>query len=330
MEPDKRMLLLYRQLSGQSTIIEKKVAEKIERTTEYMASEKDITRIWKMSESYRQDYEPDVEKGLAQLKAKMAAPQTTGARQRVLSKSWMRLAAVLLLFIAMALLLRNILAKQDENMVYQTNAAEEKELTLSDGSTIVLNENANLLIPNNFDKAATRTVVLSGEAYFDIATNAKRPFVIRTAQSTITVIGTAFNVRAYPAENFTEVEVAEGLVHFAAGEQQIELTATEKGFFSDSKGLIKKDAKDLNAQSWRTKSLKFRRTPVVDVLQALERYYKIKVELKNTAIENCKFVGDFNNTQLSTILKTLAETYQVEVKEIAQNQYLIEGGNCPK
>ncbi len=295
-----------------------------------MALEKDITRIWKMSQSYRQDYEPDVEKGWEQLKAKMAATQTTGARQRTLSKNWMRLAAVLLLLVAITFLLRNILINRDQSIVYQTNAAEEKNITLSDGSTIVLNEHANLLIPANFDKAATRTVVLSGEAYFDIAADAKRPFVIRTDQSTITVIGTAFNVRAYPTENFTEIEVAEGVVRFAAGEQQIELKAAEKGVFTKSKGLIKKEAKELNAQSWRTKSLKFRRTPVADVLQSLERYYKIKIELKNASIENCKFVGDFNNTQLSTVLKTLAETYRAEIKEVAQNQYLIEGGECPK
>ncbi len=319
-------MLLYRQL----TVNKKKTLEQTERTTIYMALEKDITRIWKMSQSYRQDYEPDVEKGWEQLKAKMAATQTTGARQRTLSKNWMRLAAALLLLVAISFLLRNILTDRDQSIVYQTNAAEEKNITLSDGSTIVLNEHANLLIPTNFDKAATRTVVLSGEAYFDIAADAKRPFVIRTDQSTITVIGTAFNVRAYPTENFTEIEVAEGVVRFAAGEQQIELKAAEKGVFTKSKGLIKKEAKELNAQSWRTKSLKFRRTPVADVLQSLERYYKIKIELKNAGIKNCKFVGDFNNTQLSTVLKTLAETYRAEIKEIAQNQYLIEGGECPK
>ena len=79
-----------------------------------------------------------------------------------------------------------------------------REIILEDGSKITLNGSSKLIYPKSFEKSATREVTLIGEAYFDVARNEQKPFLIHTPRMEIRVLGTAFNVRDYQEDQQAE------------------------------------------------------------------------------------------------------------------------------
>ncbi len=291
---------------------------------------KELEQIEHWSKNYKNSYEPNVDAGWAKLQVRMqAAKAEDSTRLRVAARRrWLSVAAAILLIAVAGVFL---LQPEDNQLVVQTEAAEQQKITLEDGSIIVLNENSKLTYPKNFNKSEQRSVILAGEAYFSVQSDATKPFVITTAQTEIAVLGTEFNVRAYPRENLTEVEVEEGRVQFSVlqSDQSVILKAGEKGIFDAGKNeLSRKKPSQLNAQAWRTHRLNFVKTPLTEVFQALERYYKVKIEVTTPSIKNCEYTSDFENSQLSEVVESLSLGLGLNLKKSTPKHYIFSGEGC--
>lgn len=291
---------------------------------------KELEQIEHLSKNYKNSYEPNVDAGWNKLQARMQAAKAEEAtRLRVaVRRRWLSVAAaILLVAVAGIFLLQPI----DNQLVVQTGAAEHREIILEDGSIIILNENSKLTYPKSFHQAEQRSVILSGEAYFSVQSDATKPFVISNVQTQIMVLGTEFNVRAYPQESLTEVEVEAGRVQFSVleSDQSLILQAGEKGIFdTDKNELSRKKPSQLNAQAWRTHRLNFLKTPLAEVFQALERYYKVKIEVTNPAIKNCEYTSDFENSQLTEVVESLSLAVGLNLKKSTPNHYIFSGEGC--
>ena len=212
----------------------------------------------------------------------------------------------------------------------KTGAAEEKELTLPDGSKIWMNENSTLMYAAEFEK---REIILEGEAFFDVAHLAENPFVIKSGEAQVTVLGTAFNVRAYPKEDILEVTVERGKVALSkpggTTNPQI-LTVGEYGVFDKEDEVITK-AKIIspNASSWKTERLVFNNTPIFEVKKSLERYYGISIEVSNSVILNCPFsiTTDDAKNKLGEILGSIEFSLGIEIQK-RDSTYLLVGSGC--
>jgi ferric-dicitrate binding protein FerR (iron transport regulator) len=151
--------------------------------------------------------------------------------------------------------------------------ASEQQISsikLKDNTIVWLNRNSTLTYTSNSQKE--RLVRLSGEAYFEVFPDAKRPFVILTSNSKITVVGTKFNVRA-SGNSETVVEVTSGVVNLThltrsyAGRKVLRLSAGEKGIINDIDSIpVKETMNNLNYISWKTRDFVFNNTNISEIV----------------------------------------------------------------
>lgn len=169
--------------------------------------------------------------------------------------------------------------------VLQTGENQRKSITLADGSRIQMNAQSTLSFPERFT-GDTREIALTGEAYFEVAKDPSRPFIITTADVTTTVVGTAFNIHAYAQEDI-DVTVTEGKVKVAhlvtnvrGGKEQLILQPGEQALFSMQDSSLSKQKVDVAYYTnWQLAEFNFDLIPFNQVLQVLARAYHTKIDV---------------------------------------------------
>ncbi len=234
-------------------------------------------------------------------------------------------AAILLI----AVLLGSIgyyLVKSQVNPTYAEitsgNNQSARELVLPDGSTVTLNSNSRVEYPKKF-KNQVREVTVTGEVFFDVTPDPNRPFIINAGEARIEVLGTSFNVNAYPEAESVEVTVESGTVQVLCceGEDKLEtvellLNAGEKGtLYSSSKKLEKTWNNDLNYLAWKTHNLMFEKTRLAEVAKYLNKVYHIDVRLENKELENLVLTAQFEKKSADFILDVIRLTFDLDLKQ---------------
>jgi transmembrane sensor len=205
---------------------------------------------------------------------------------------------------------------------------EVKEILLSDGSTVWLNQNSSLQYPEAFGEDQ-RTVILTGEAFFEVAKDVKKPFIIKTEFTETKVLGTSFNLRAYPGETETAVSVATGQVSFMnlKGADPVILNPGSEGVYNKDAGSLSSMKQETNVLAWKTKQLSFGDTPFAKVEVDLERCYGIDIQVENEAIAKCRVNNAFEDRSLEDVLTVIGATIGVTF-EINENVVTIKGEGC--
>lgn len=212
----------------------------------------------------------------------------------------------------------------------QTAYGERREIQLPDGSAVQLNQLSEL----SFRESDTaRFVILSGEAFFEVKHQAGKPFIIQSGEARTTVLGTSFNVRAYPGEDQVEVSVATGKVQVEAAmapEQKAVIQAGQAvAVQKDSRRITVAEDLAANAAAWKNRRLSFRETRVSEVAGALERYFNVSIRLEDPDIGACRFSGDYNDPELEDILRAL--TFAMDLQLAAKDSvFILQGEGCPR
>src|SRR5690606_2859673 len=102
--------------------------------------------------------------------------------------------------------------RENKMVINSVNSNEHRLLHLPDGSTVIVGVGSKLNYPSSFDSLRTREVYLEGQAYFDIRHNPQKPFIIHTGKVATTVLGTSFNIKAWPEDQDITVTVTRGKV----------------------------------------------------------------------------------------------------------------------
>ncbi|MBC9929851.1 FecR family protein [Chitinophaga qingshengii] len=184
-------------------------------------------------------------------------------------------------------------------------------LVLQDGSKVWLNAASSLRYPATFT-GSTRTVELKGEAYFEIAANARQPFIVHTAVQEVEVLGTHFNVNAYDDNAQVQTTLLQGRVSVHAGNNKMILQPGEQASLSHQSGALSKATVDANtAVAWKNGYFIFNDTYLTAVLQQLSRWYDVTVDLKT--IPKVRYNGVIpRNVPLSKALGMLEFTGDVK------------------
>ncbi|SMD35379.1 FecR family protein [Reichenbachiella faecimaris] len=235
-----------------------------------------------------------------------------------------RLAAMVVLTVGLGFLMREF--GKSEPYHYATFEGETKWITLSDSSRIRLNESSLLTVAADFNED-DRNVSLEGEAYFEIARDEARPFIIQTNEATTQVLGTAFNIRAIEEEPKVEIYVVNGKVSFTANGSELILTQGMAANFDRTSDLLSLDSEELNALAWQSKTLKFEDSPLDKVFAALQSYFKADMVITNDKIKNCRFTGEFKKPKLKEILKVISISTNVTYTE-DNGRFIISGEGC--
>jgi len=211
----------------------------------------------------------------------------------------------------------------------QTDDSGQKVIVLPDGSTVWLNINSELLYPESFDGNA-RTLYLKGEAFFEVTPDKDKPFIVHSGSSKTTVLGTSFNLRAYGKEDEVKLTVVTGKVAFTLPDDKEGVIVTPGDaavFNNNTKSIYQLKNLDVNFLSWKTRQLLFDDSPLNQLIFSLERHYNIEIEVEHEETLNCRFTGDFQETEIENAIKVITRATGTSYT-IKEGQYLIEGLGC--
>ena len=208
----------------------------------------------------------------------------------------------------------------------QTAQAEQRDITLPDGSVVSLNQNSTLDVQYTPQERTLK--LLQGEAFFKVAPQGNHRFVVKSANTQVRVIGTAFNVRLAPS--WVYVSVREGVVNVnSTGDRENYSTTLSAGDalrINLDTGLQKASPSTPDrAGAWQSGQLIFKRTPLHEVIDELQSYMTQPIELIGTQIRPYPVSG-FANTQRPTdFLDALPQLLPVRVENLDGNAYRISG-----
>ena len=193
-------------------------------------------------------------------------------------------------------------------------------VVLPDGSVITLNSNSKLIFPEQFANNV-REVTIIGEAFFKVKPNPDKPFIITAGKTQVKVLGTSFNVCAYPETETVEVVVATGKVQVTReGESlpsensKIFLIPGEKGTLFNKSNLLEKSVNtNPNFLAWKTNDLVFNETPLSEVIRCLEKVYHIEIQLTEPDLENLLLTAHFDKKPISFVLDVVRLTFNLEL-----------------
>lgn len=205
------------------------------------------------------------------------------------------------------------------------------KLQLSDGTTVHLNAGSSIKYPIQFIKGLKRAVLITGEAYLDVAKDAKHPFIVNTNDLNIQVLGTQFNVSAYPEDETVEVVLVEGSVNLYTEsegyntDRNIILEPGFKGSFDKNKGNIYTSEVITSIYtSWINGKLVFRNMTFKNILKKLERCYDVTIINNNhTELMNEEFNANFGDEPIEKVLEELKTNYGVKYKFL-NNKIIID------
>ena len=198
------------------------------------------------------------------------------------------------------------------------------KFVLPDGTTGFLNNGSTLKYPVNFTRE--RTVILKGEAYFDVIRDEENPFIVNTSNLSAKVLGTQFNVVAYGDENTEEIILNEGKVEVYSKKNRIlgTLYPDQNLVLNTKTNKYSKNIVDASQYiSWTEGKLVFRNENMLQVANRLGRWYNVEVEIKDAELLNYTFRATFIDEQLEEVLKILALTtplsYEEKIRETTNN-----------
>jgi ferric-dicitrate binding protein FerR (iron transport regulator) len=203
------------------------------------------------------------------------------------------------------------------------------EILLPDGTHVFLNAGSRLIYPNFFaDK--TREVFLVGEAFFDVEHNAEKPFVVQTTDIRVRVLGTQFNVSAYPSDNIIETVLASGKVRLEQNNsgmfsETTELSPGQLAAFSKTERTTQLKNVDIeNHTLWKENLLKFESTDLSRVVKRLERYYNIRFKYNDPFLGGIKISGKLDlGDSREFVLENVADVASVKILKIGEGYYEI-------
>lgn len=185
-------------------------------------------------------------------------------------------------------------------------AGQRAELTLVDGTKVYLNANTTFIFPNQFSDE-TREVSLNGEGYFDVVSNKSKPFIVNTEKYNIKVLGTKFNLISYSGRDNFEASLFEGSVEIfkSNGSKGIQIKPDER-IFQCKEDLIITPITDYNHQLWKEGIISFQDESFIEVINKLQLYFDLTIEIKNDKILNYRYTGKFRTKDgVQHILKVL-------------------------
>lgn len=232
------------------------------------------------------------------------------ARSTPVSFRWLAVAAMLLLVVGVSFFYRVVL-KSEADHVYVTKNAERLPVQLSDGSYVELNSASELRFE---DSETLRSVTLVGQAFFQVEPD-KRPFVVLTANAEIRVVGTSFDVRV--RNQHTRIAVEEGKVAFSSFDDHpaVFLTTGQVSVVNQNFAPSKPVSVSYeHIGGWRQQKIVFEDTPLVEIIEELERVYDVEIIIDDTGLWRLAVTGVFEQQPIEEILSAICLTLNLKYR----------------
>lgn len=234
---------------------------------------------------------------------------------------WLQIAASIILISTLGWLGYSYFENNSDDKLIQIYASNSTiNDTLPDGTIVTLNQNSSL----SYKKFAghTRPVTLKGEAFFKVAPDKTKPFIIYVNDVKVKVVGTSFNVKN--KNGTTTVNVETGIVKVSRNKDEVELRKGEKVVIANKQtGLLKSVSKGRLYNYYRNKELVCDQTPLQELVDALNEIYNVNIIIKTASLQEKPLTTIFKNQSLDQILEVIQETFTIKI-ERKDNQIILE------
>jgi len=318
----------------------------------------DLKDLWLKTGLLNNDDDKIAQLALLRFKYRLAKRQS-GKDIRVLWMKYANIAAVLIITILSGILL----FRQPERGIFSNELYTETviplgqkgKVLLSDGTTVTLNSGTKIKYPSVFNDQV-REVYLEGEAYFEVARNKSRPFLVHSGKLTVKVLGTSFNLKSYPDENRIETTLVNGSVKILEGRdgrsnEIATLSPNEQAVYDVKKGKIlvnklksgdsdesrpsdnrtelftpSKEPDALQIESvymWKDQKLIFEHETLEQMAQKLSRWYNKTIHIESENLKGEKYSGKFvYNETIYQVLEAISLTTNIQYYEKDHEIYI--------
>jgi len=294
----------------------------------------EMERLWMLKDEARYADPQIIDRQFDGLQAKIA--QSSNRRhefkpQRIALVPFLRYAAAAAILILLSVNLFYMISHREADYVANTIEVPKGQrvtLALSDGTKVWLNSQSTLTYPSRFSQN-NRKVQLQGEGYFEVAKDQSKPFIVETSLLNVKVIGTKFDMRAYPDED-AFVTLTEGEVEVATPDARhlVRLLPSEQVTYSATQGM--KRLKNINTEpvkAWTVGELSFHNTTLAEIVKVLERRFDVQITVSNEKLASDKFTCHFSNdVTIEQIMHNLKDTkrlsYKINNRKIEITDYL--------
>lgn len=244
------------------------------------------------------------------------------ASRKIINLYWIAAAAVVLIGgLWIFLPVNNPVRIREEMMSFQPGSSGAT-LRLQDNSVVTLNQNGQLIYPVAFS-GTERNVTLKGEGFFKISPDPRHPFIIQAGPVKIRVTGTAFNVKLTDTSVITQVH--EGSVEMFNEKGKLQLSARQSGIFhlaTNAFQLLQHFFR--NDAAYATHIFDFDNVALPEVLQTISNAYKVKIVLKNPALNRLRLTAQFDNKPLNYMLEVIANTFKIKYSKGEDDSYYFD------
>lgn len=301
-------------LSNEATVAEKEalmvwLSESEAHQTEYGQ----IVKLYHKTNRIESHQVYDVEKAW-----RLVSSQTIQKQRRQWFVKLSRYAAIILFPMLILFSIHEYTLKDGavEMLAVSVPSAMTKNISLPDGTEVVLNANSTLTYPKKF-KGNTREVFLTGEANFSIFSNKKKPFIVNVDHLNITALGTKFNVKAYDLEKIITT-LEEGSVRVATDQDDILLLPNEQVIYLKSADVFEKKEVDIkDVTGWLSGDLIFDAVPLSEMFAEIERRYGVQIITQGVIDDDThysiRYKKDESLAHIFEILSYMVEGFAYEI-----------------
>ena len=236
----------------------------------------------------------------------------------------LKYAAIFIFFISFGYLSYYFVTEESTKNEYCTIGVpkgNKSEVILPDGSKVWLNNNSKLIYPKKFNRNQ-RTVELTGEAYFEVEHNSRMPFIVQTSDMQVKVLGTKFNVSAYPNDKFIETTLISGKVTVRSNEnpdQENFLAPGESLTFDKVSNQVTKNKVDTKFFTyWMKGEFIFKDEKFETLARRIERIYNVEIIFEDPSLKEKTYTGDFKvDDNIYTILEIFKQSTSVPIEYVS-------------
>ena len=215
--------------------------------------------------------------------------------------------------------------KSTRNTAFNTlyvPAGQRAQITLQDGTTVWLNAKSTLTYPSRF-AGKERKVTLTGEAYFDVAKNPRKPFLVSTQNIQLKVLGTQFNVRDYPNADRSKVSLLEGSVEIDRGSKGALMLKPGEEVTMQGGNMSISAIVNPNYFLWKDGIYSFDNESLLEILQKLQLYYDVTIKVEDPEIFNVRYTGKFRQSDgIDEILHIIRKIHRFNIKKDLENRII--------
>ncbi|SCD18946.1 hypothetical protein PSM36_0110 [Proteiniphilum saccharofermentans] len=315
---------LLRYFSGELTIDER--LELIHRIENDSLLKAEFIRLQNLNAISQLSYHPtDRSEGISHFKTfTIQVKRNTQRKSFIYFVKYAAIALVLVASTVWATLYLSDTATEPVMNTLYAPAGQRAQITLQDGTVVWLNAQSTLKYPSHFSKR-NREVEIIGEAFFDVAQEKKRPFIVSTQHIDMEVLGTQFNVYSYPDADYIQTDLVEGSVKIYEAmdkKNSVILKPNEQVTIRGNKMTVD-NIINSNHLLWKEGIYCFHNERLIDIIEKLQLYYDIKIVVEDPEIFNVRYTGKFRQRDgIDEILRIMQKIQPFKIEKDRDNNII--------